>query len=61
MKVCTSCSRRYPDNALRCPEDGSQLVDLTPETMPAQTGSLIGRRMFGDYVIEQSLSNLTPM
>src|SRR5262245_29796134 len=54
MKVCQSCGRRYPDNAIRCPEDGAALVELTPATMPSPE-NLVGRRMFGDYIIEQKL------
>jgi len=54
MKVCQTCSRRYPDNALRCPEDGRDLVPLTPSGASSD-GNLVGRRMFGDYVLEKKL------
>lgn len=54
MKVCQTCSRRYPDNAIRCPEDGQPLVDLGTASLPRED-SLVGRRMFGDYVIEKKL------
>jgi serine/threonine-protein kinase len=54
MKVCQTCGRRYPDNAIRCPEDNAALVELTPATMPSPE-NLVGRRMFGDYIMEGKL------
>jgi serine/threonine protein kinase len=56
MKVCQTCSRRYPDNALICPEDGRELITLRSATGGgAPQDPLLGRRMFGDYVIESKL------
>ena len=56
MKVCQTCSRRYPDNASHCLEDGQQLVDLAPLGDPAEV-NMVGHRMFGDYVIERKLGD----
>lgn len=51
MKVCQTCHQRYPEAATVCPADGQHLVELAK---PGE-GSLVGQRMFGDYVIERKL------
>ena len=55
MMVCTTCRRRYPDQAIRCPEDGTLLVVLSADTLQSDIEDLVGRRMFGDYVIVRKL------
>jgi eukaryotic-like serine/threonine-protein kinase len=54
MKICPACARRFPDNVLRCPEDESELSDFDPGVSPP-TDDLVGRRMFGDYIIDRRL------
>ena len=56
MRVCQTCSRRYPDNATHCLEDGQPLVDLGASGSPAEP-TMIGARMFGDYVLERKLGD----
>ena len=54
MKICPTCARRFPDNVLRCPEDGTELAPFD-EALAPDPDNLVGRRMFGDYVVERKL------
>lgn len=52
MKICPVCNRRYPDNALHCPEDGAVLQIMT---QPPEEESILGRRLFGEYSVVTKL------
>ena len=56
MKICPTCSSRYPDNVQFCPEDGAELVAISDNSAgPEDSDDLTGKSIFGDYVIRKKL------
>jgi serine/threonine-protein kinase len=62
MKICPICSRRFPDEALFCPDDGAGLVPMPERTMNVgepepilDQDNLVGTSIFGDYIIKKKL------
>jgi serine/threonine-protein kinase len=58
MKVCPHCGRRFNEEALFCPDDGSGLVSMPERNSPApqvDQDDLVGTTLFGDYIIKKKL------
>lgn len=58
MKVCPHCGRRFNEEALFCPDDGSGLVPMPERNSPAAAidqDDLVGTSLFGDYIIKKKL------
>ena len=58
MKVCPHCGRRFNEEALFCPDDGSGLVPMPERNSPAaqvDQDDLVGTTLFGDYIIKKKL------
>ena len=58
MKVCPHCGRRFNEEALFCPDDGSGLVPMPERSSPASAvdqDDLVGTSLFGDYIIKKKL------
>jgi serine/threonine protein kinase len=65
MMICPHCGRQYPDDVRFCAADGQSLVAQQQQSsggrarasshVPSADDDLIGRRLFGDYVIRKKL------
>lgn len=62
MMICSHCGRQYPDDVKFCAADGQPLVAQKPAPppradthIPSADDDLVGRKLFGDYVIQKKL------
>lgn len=62
MMICPSCGRSYPDDVKFCAADGQSLVAQRPQQtkqepawVPSADDDLVGRKLFGDYIIRKKL------
>ena len=60
MKICPVCNKQYPDSDHFCPDDGASLVPMQGGSLTqggaAHSGDpMMGRKMFGSYIISKKL------